>query len=124
MLKGGVSHLSPLLQSQLNVSSTTEGWIWQQVQAGEIADLNDRCDTPPLSIYQNKDPQWQEPCRRVDPKLLRTLLTQPDLADKSPHGVRISGALINGDLDLQDAHVRTAEVWLDHSWINGAAVLV
>jgi hypothetical protein len=55
--------------------------------------------------------------------LLRALLTQSHLADHAPHGVRISGARINGDLDLRDAHVRAVEVWLDESWIAGDADL-
>ena len=112
---------APPLPSQLNDPSTTEGYIWQQAQAGDVADLNDRCGTPPLSIYQRKDPLWQAPCRRVDPDLLRALLTQPDLADHAPHGVLIRGAHIDGDLDLHDAHVRAAEVWLEASWIAGNA---
>jgi hypothetical protein len=112
---------APPLPAQLNDPKTTEGWIWQQVQAGKIADLNARCETPPLDIHKREDAGWQAPCRRVDPDLLRALLTQPDLADHTPHGVRIRGARIDGDLDLHDAHVRAAEVWLDGSWIAGDA---
>ena len=49
------------LPRQLKDPGTTEGWIWQQVQAGNIADLNDRCGTPRLSVYQDKDPLWRRP---------------------------------------------------------------
>jgi hypothetical protein len=91
---------------------TTEGWIWQQVQAGQIADLNDRCDTPPLSVYQTKDPLWQAPCRRVDPVLLRALLTQTDLADQAPYDVRILGARIDGPLDLSDCPCQGGGGWV------------
>ncbi len=114
---------APPLPPQLSDPTRTEGWIWQQVQAGQIADLNQRCDTPQLSVYQVNDPLWRAPCRNVDPALLRAVLTQPDLADHAPHGVRIRGARIDGRLDLSDAHVRAAEVWLDASWIAGDAVL-
>ena len=113
----------PPLPSQLNDTKTTEGWIWQRVQAGEVADLNDRCGTPPLDMHKREDARWQALCRRVDPALLRALLTQPDLGDHAPHGVRIRSARIDGELDLSDSHVRAAEVWLDGSWITDGVVL-
>jgi hypothetical protein len=113
---------APPLPLQLNNLNTTEGWIWQRVQAGEVADLKDRCGTPPLSVYQSKDPLWRASCGHVDPDLLRILLTQPDLADHAPHGVLIDGARIDGNLNLYDAHVRT-EVSLRGSWIAGDAIL-
>jgi hypothetical protein len=114
---------APPLPAQLNDPKTTEGWIWQRARAGDLADLNDRCGTPPLDIHKRDDDRWRAACRRVDPALLRALLTQPDLADHAPHGVRIRGARIDGNLDLWDAHVR-AEVWLAGSRIAGSAVLV
>jgi hypothetical protein len=114
---------APPLPTELNDPATTEGWIWQQVQSGKVADLNDRCETPRLSPYQDKDPLWQAPCRRVNPDLLGTLLTQPDLADHASHGVWIIGARIDGDLNLHDAHIRAAEVRLIASWITGVTIL-
>jgi hypothetical protein len=115
---------APPLPQQFNDPKTSEGWIWQRVQAGDVADLNDRCGTtPPLDIHKDKDAKWQASCRRVDPDLLRALLTQPDLADHAPHGVRIRGARIDGNLDLSDSHIRAAEVWLEGSWIAGGAQL-
>jgi hypothetical protein len=105
---------APPLPPQLNDPTTTEGYIWQPVQMGEVADLDgqDRCRTGPLDIHKPADARWKAPCRRVDPDLPRALLTQPDLADHAPHGVRIRGARTDGNLDLQDAHVRAAEVWM------------
>ena len=114
---------APPLPAQLLDPSTTEGWIWQQARAGKNADLNDRCNTPHLSVHQRKDPLWQARCRRVDPVLLRALLTQADLADHAPYGVRIIGARIGGPLDISDAHIRAAEVWLSGCWIAGDAFL-
>jgi hypothetical protein len=114
---------APPLPSQLNDPDTTEGWIWQQVQAGKVADLNDRCGSLPLDIHQREDTRWRAPCRRVDPVLLRALLAQPDLADHAPHGFLIRGARVEGNLDFDDIHVRAPEVWLDASWIAGYANL-
>jgi len=99
---------APSLPPKLNDPKTTEGWIWQRVQAGDVADLNERCGTAPLSAYQREDPLWQAPCRRVDPHLLRALLTQPDLVDHEPHGVTIRGARIESDLDLGQVYVKSA----------------
>jgi hypothetical protein len=110
---------APSLPSRLNDRNTTEGWIWQQVQTGEGADLNDWCGSPSPDIDEHEYRRWQAPCRRVDPELLRALLTQPDLADHAPHGVRIRGARIDEDLDLGDAHVQVAEFRLVESWIAG-----
>ena len=81
---------------QLEVPATTEGWIWRQVQAGKLADLDERCGTPQFDGPEIEDERWQAACRRVDPALLRALLTQPDLADHTPHGVLIHGARIDG----------------------------
>jgi len=111
------------LPHELVDASTTEGWIWQQVQAGKIANLNGRCGTPVLDIRHTDDARWRDDCRRVDPALLRALLTQPDLADHSPHGVIIRGPYIDGRLNLNDAHVRAVEVDIGDGWIAGDLVL-
>jgi hypothetical protein len=47
---------APPLPAQLNDPTTTEGWIWQRVQADEVADLNERCDTPTLRVYSATTP--------------------------------------------------------------------
>ncbi len=110
------------LPPQLSNLNTPEGWIWQQVQAGEPADLNDRCKTETLDIQNRNDERWKAPCRHVSPDLLRALLTQPDLANHVPHGVMIIGAYIDGNLDFDDANIRTAFI-LGSSWITGDASL-
>jgi hypothetical protein len=111
------------LPSQFRDLKTAEGWIWQQVQAGKSADLNDRCNSETVDIRKRDDEKWRALCRRVAPNLLRALLTRPDLADHAPHGVLIRGAHIDGTLDLADAHIRPTVVMLDASWISGDAVL-
>ncbi len=106
------------LPAQLHDSKTAEGWIWRQVQAGKPADLNDKCKGE-----KHDGEERAALCHLVAPDLLRALLTQPDLADHSPHGVLISHALINGNLDLQAAHIKATLVMLDASWIAGDALL-
>lgn len=111
------------LPPELSNPETVEGWIWQKVQAGESADLKDRCKGETLDIRKRDDAIWKAPCRSVSPNLLRALLTEPRLADHSPHGVRIRGVHINGSLDLEDAHIKAAIIMLDASWITGDANL-
>src|ERR1700722_108630 len=86
--------------AQLDNASTPEGWIWQQARAGEFADFNIRCKTDALDPRSPNDQQWRAACRLVDPLILRALLTQPGIADSTPHGVRIRGARIDGNLEL------------------------
>jgi hypothetical protein len=114
---------APPLPPALNDPNTTEGWIWQQVQAGRNADLNGRCGTPALDVRMTDDDRWRSACRRVDPVQLRALLTQPDLADRTPHGVAIRGAYIDGNLNLDDARVRAVEVSIEECWLAGDLVL-
>ncbi len=101
---------SPPLPSQLNDPTTTEGWIWQQVQANRPADLNQRCDTPPLDVHDVDDARWRSDCRRVRPAVLQALLTQPDLADAGPPSVVIRNAYIDGALDFEGARIRASQV--------------
>ncbi len=128
MLTRVVLLLFPLLAAaaplplQFSNLDTPEGWIWQQVQAGKPADLNNRCKTEPLDIKKRDDERWKASCRRVSPDLLRELLIQPDLADLAPRGVVINGAYIDGRLDLSEANIRTAFL-LNSSWITGDADL-
>jgi hypothetical protein len=110
---------APSLPQQFDDLTTIEGWIWQRVQTGKVVDLNDRCGTVKLDTHRDEHPKWEDACRRVDPERLRALLTQPDLADHSPHGVLIIGARIDGDFDLRDADIKAAEVGLDESWVAG-----
>src|SRR4051794_11466265 len=104
------------LPAQLSDMKTTEGWIWREVQAGRIADLNARCGTEALDIQKRDDARWKTACRRVDPDLLRGLLMQPDLSALTPRGVLIRGAYVSGDLDLMRARVRTPFVGVEQSW--------
>jgi hypothetical protein len=108
------------LPRELSDETTNEGWIWQQARAGKLADLAVRCGSQQFEGPEIEDERWRGQCHRVDPALLRTLLTQPDLADRTPHGVRITGARIDGDLNLDDAHVASAEVSLFGDLITGS----
>jgi hypothetical protein len=105
--------------SALNDPKTTEGWIWQQVQAGVPADLNSRCGTAVLDVAQPADARWQDECRRVHAPLLQALLTQPDLGEGGPHSVIIRGAYIEGALDFEGAHIKASQVGLQNCRLTG-----
>ncbi len=103
----------------LNDPKTTEGWIWQQVQAGVPADLNSRCGTAVLDVAQTADIRWQDECRRVHAPLLQALLTRPDLGDGGPLSVIIRGAYIEGALDLEGAHIKASQIGLQNCRLTG-----
>jgi hypothetical protein len=109
----------PAPEDRLNDPATPEGWLWQQVQAGETADFNERCGSDKIDPRTAEDAHWHAECRAVNPRFLRMLLTQPGLADRAPHGVQISGMRIVGKLNLDDAHITAAGIVLQDSRLEG-----
>ncbi len=114
---------NPAPDDRLRKPDTAEGWIWQQARAGEDADFNVRCHTETLDPRKSDDRRWAAKCRAVNPTVLRALLTHPGLADRTPHGVRIRGMRIDGDLNLDDAHIAAAEVTLLDCSLAGGVIL-
>ncbi len=95
--------------------SPLERWIWEKLQAGEIANLDDYEDDdgrlPPVD--PRKPEGWQDGRRRLAPRFLEDLLLrEPYRNGLHRKGVRIRGAWLDDKIDLEWAEV-TCQFWLD-----------
>ena len=100
---------SPAADAQTDAGklNPAEKWIFAQVKAGEIADLSKQFpdeDKRKLSAHFLED-------------LLMGMLPGIKL---HRHGVRISGAIIDEPVDLENAQI-PCEVWLEHCQFNANA---
>ena len=99
--------------------SKEEQWVWEQIQAGEVADFNER-DRETDPAFEDLDPTqakgW-DGGRRLSVSFLQDILTTKAFVDATSFkGVKILGALIDGDVTLDLAHARLERLfWLEKS---------
>jgi len=91
-----------------------ERWIWEKLQAGAIAKIDEYEDNgrlPPADPRKPKD--WEDGRRRLTPRFLEDLLLrEPYRNGLHRKGARVEGAWFDEEIDLEWAEV-TRQIWLD-----------
>jgi hypothetical protein len=105
--------------------SPLECWIWEKLQAGELANVDDYEDDngtlPPADPKKPED--WQDGRRRLASRFLGdVLLREPYRSRLHRKGVRIEGAWFNEAIDLSMAQLARG-LWLDRCRFEKAADL-
>src|SRR6266508_2441408 len=67
---------SALAQESYRDPSTAEGWALPQIERSEMADFNERCNTPALDPNDEQDARWRDDCRTLPARFLQDLLTR------------------------------------------------
>jgi hypothetical protein len=98
---------------------TPEGWAWATIKQGKDVDFNDRCNTTTLNSRASESDLWKQDCRRISGAFLVDLLTRESLRKLVPFaGIKIIGARIDGDINLQNAQFDRA-IFIYGSFIEG-----
>ena len=100
--------------------SSAERWAWSEIKQGNVADFNKHCGARSLDPKKGED--WQDDCRLLPSRFLVALLTKV-AQDAVPFaGIRITGAQIVGDINLENAKL-TRAIEISGSRIEGTITL-
>jgi hypothetical protein len=96
--------------------TTPEGWAWNQIKGGNLADFNDHCGA---TLDPHKPNGWDDPCRQIPSQFLVDILTMPRWQNQvTRRGMRLRGAHVVEDIDLSNAEI-VSEVRLNASLVDG-----
>lgn len=100
-------------------STPAEKWAWDEIQAGHVADFNERYNyKEPLDAKKPEGWNIKKEDRRLSAAFLVAILTDKGFQNATPHqGVRIFGALFDEVIDLQHAQLAKA-LRLERSWFK------
>ena len=98
--------------------SSAETWAWSQITEGRVADFDAILGTAKDSGKQTHE-RFGDPRRVLGAAFLHAVLTQEQFRGAvPPEGVRIRGAVFDGDVDVRDA-VLTRVLEISDSWFAG-----
>jgi hypothetical protein len=103
-------------------ASETEQFVWRQAQDGRPADLNQRCGTTLDPHRPEVNEAWSDPCRVLSGGFLVALLTAPAGPGAPTRIVHVTGAMVQGPVDLEAAMIRLP-VRLEAGRFAGAVTL-
>jgi len=103
---------SAMARSRYGSPEAAEDFAWARIKEGKAADFKDLCDSPALDPRANDEDsenKWHDDCRQLSARFLVNVITKKRLGDQvSFAGVRIIGARIVGDFDIQNAKLERA----------------
>lgn len=114
---------SAFAQEQYDDEATSEGWALRQIENVNEANFDSKCATSGENNLSFDGKRADEQCRTLKSSFIVQALTRSSLRTHlSSVGIRIIGARIIGDIDLENARIDHA-LFIDNSIIEGSVDL-
>jgi hypothetical protein len=111
-------HVSCGIQDQNEQWGQNEQWAWNKISRDHDANFDENCNAVPPDARPN------DGCRRLKAQFVVDILTNKQCSDQIQTArIRLIGALIEGDIDLEDADFSGREVSIENSVVGGRFTL-